>query len=50
MQVMPQDLEIFDRRKYLYDINYRAQCDAESIGERAQRLNILFHPERVTSD
>ena len=45
MQIIPEGLEIFDRRKYISDIAYRELCDHEKAGERRLRLALFFNPD-----
>lgn len=41
--ICPPELQPFNRQRYYTDITYRIECDAEVIGERHERLRLLFH-------
>lgn len=41
--ICPPELQPFDRNRYFSDLNYRVECDEELIGERYERLRLLFH-------
>ena len=47
MQLLPPELTIVTRQQYLRDLNLRELFDLEVQAERRDRLNLLFHPERV---
>ena len=48
MQIIPPDLQIYSSQRYHSDIQYREEIDNERIGERQQRLALLFHAEQET--
>ena len=47
MQVIPPDALPISRQQYLNDVRLREAADLEIQAERRDRLNLLFHPERV---
>ena len=40
----PPELVAFRRQRYLSDLEYRYECDAEIAAERADRIRIIFNP------
>ena len=48
MEIIPPGLLPYNRHVYLNDLALREEIDHERIAERADRLNLLFHPERFT--
>jgi len=42
MRICPPELVTFSRQRYLSDINYRTECDAENAAERADRISLLL--------
>ena len=42
MIVIPPELVAFSRQRYLSDLEYRYECDAEIAAERADRIKLLF--------
>jgi hypothetical protein len=42
MQILPPDLEPFNRDRYYSDLAYREECDLEIASERYERLKLLF--------
>ena len=40
--ISPPELVAFSRRRYLDDLVYRTECDAEDAAERYERLKLLF--------
>ena len=47
MQVIPPDALPISRQQYLSNFRLREEADLEFQAERRDRLNLLFHPERV---
>ena len=45
MQLLPPELTPYNSARYYQDLAYRADVDNERVGERHQRLLLLFHPE-----
>ena len=43
MQILPSDLLPHSSARYVHDLVYREDVDHERMGERAQRLTLLFH-------
>lgn len=44
MIVIPPELVPFSYKRYLADLGYRCECDAEIAAERADRIKLLFNP------
>ncbi len=42
MRISPPELVPFSRQRYLSDIPYRTECDAENAAERAERINLFL--------
>jgi len=42
MRISPPELVPFSRQRYLADLVYRTECDAENTAERYERLKLLF--------
>ena len=42
MRICPPELVPFSRQRYLSDLAYRNECDAEEAAERYERLKLLF--------
>ena len=42
MVILPPELVPYSSRRYLEDIDYRTECDAEMFAERRERLIQLF--------
>ena len=49
MQIIPPEALPISREQYINDLLLREELDLEVIGERRERLNRLFHPERVVN-
>ena len=47
MQIIPPEALPISREQYFSDLKLREEADLEAVGERRERLNLLFHPERV---
>ena len=47
MQTIPPEALPISREQYFSDLKLREEADLETIGERRERLNLLFHPERL---
>jgi len=45
-QILPPELQPYDRQRYIQDLEYRLMLDLEDAGERHQRLLHLLrgHP------
>lgn len=48
MQISPPELVASSRQRYLTDLDYRTECDAEIAAERADRIRLLFNPAYLT--
>ena len=44
MQIIPPELQSYSPQRYQSDIEYRQEIDNERIGERHERLLLLFRP------
>ena len=42
-QILPPELQAYDRKRYITDLEYRLMIDLESEGERQERLLLLFN-------
>ena len=42
-QILPPELQPYDRKRYARDLEYRLMIDLENQGERNQRLLHLLH-------
>ena len=42
MRISPPELVLFSRQRYISDLTYRSECDAEDAAERADRINLLL--------
>ena len=49
MQILPPNLQVFDRRRYEADISYRTECDLELMAERHERLRLLLSSPEVVN-
>jgi len=43
MNIIPPELQPYDRKRYLKDLEYRLMIDLEDQGERHERLLLLFN-------
>lgn len=50
MQIVPPELVLFDRKRYMSDLDYRFECDQETYSERHERMLQLFHPEYLNTN
>lgn len=50
MQLLPPKLTPYSSARYYQDLEYRAEVDFEKIGERHERLLLLFHPEYLNTN
>ena len=50
LQIIPPELRPVTRQLYMRDLELREQVDLEVQAERRDRLNLLFHPERVAPE
>jgi hypothetical protein len=41
--ILPPELQAYDRKRYIKDLEYRLMIDLESEGERQERLLLLFN-------
>jgi len=48
MNILPPELQPRPRRDYFTDLKLRHEIDMENMAERHDRINLLFHPERVS--
>ena len=44
-QILPPELQPYDRKRYVRDLEYRLMIDLENQGERHQRLLHLLHAQ-----
>ncbi len=42
-QILPPELQPYDRQRYVKDLEYRLMIDLESEGDRHERLMLLFN-------
>ena len=49
-QILPPELQAYDRKRYVRDLEYRLMIDLENQGERHQRLLHLLHAYPYPND
>lgn len=50
MEIIPPELLTISRQRYFSDLRVREELDQEMQAERRDRLNLLFHPERIAPE
>ena len=50
MEIIPPQVLPVSREQYFSDLKLREEADLEAVGERRERLNLLFHPARVSPE
>jgi hypothetical protein len=49
-QILPPELQPYDRKRYIQDLEYRLMVDLEDQGERHQRLLHLLNAHPYPND